>query len=113
MDCLKCGKKTTDEQVFCTQCLEIMEAYPVKPDVHIQLPNRPAPVSPKRASRRRRNLSADEQVSLLRKRLRRLTAALILVSLLLAAAGVSLGYVLTRHPDSELGKNYTFVGIFD
>ena len=69
MVCLKCGKNTTNEQVFCDQCLAVMDNYPVKPDIHIQLPNRAAH---KKSSKKKRTPSPEEQVLLLRRKQRRL-----------------------------------------
>ena len=40
MACLRCGKPTEENQVFCPECLEVMESQPVKPDTPIQIPNR-------------------------------------------------------------------------
>ena len=85
MGCIKCGKKTKDEQTFCPRCLEVMEAYPVPSDVHVQLPNRPVS-SGKKSSRKRRPVSAEEKVAVLRRRLRRMTALVLLLVLLLAGA---------------------------
>ena len=107
MRCLKCGRQTEDEQVFCPQCLSQMEAYPVKQDIHIQLPNRPAESAPKKAGRKKAVLSPEEQLSLLKKRLRRLTAALVVLALLLCAALAGLIYDLSSTEDLDWGKNYT------
>ena len=85
MACLKCGKKTTDEQTFCPRCLEVMEQYPVKEDVHIQLPNRPE-ISGKKAPRKRRVLSYEEAMILWRKRTRRLVVVILVMAILLGAA---------------------------
>lgn len=85
MACLKCGKKTKDEQSFCPRCLEVMEQYPVKPDVHIQLPNRPV-AEAKKAPRKRRPLSAEEQLPILRRKSRRLALAVVALTILLGAA---------------------------
>ena len=85
MACLKCGKKTKGEQSFCSRCLEVMEDYPVKADVHIQLPNRPE-TSGKKAPRKRRILSYEEATILWRKRTRRLAALVLLLIMLLGAA---------------------------
>ena len=52
MHCLKCGKQTKSEHVFCPGCLTVMEAYPVKPDVHIQLPKDANRESPKKSGRK-------------------------------------------------------------
>ena len=86
MACLKCGKKTKDAHVFCPACLTAMEAYPVKPDLHVQLPNRKERELPKRSNRRRRVLSPEEQLFFLKKRQRRLIAAIVLLVILLGAA---------------------------
>ena len=53
MGCIKCGKKTKQDQTFCPQCLKVMEAYPVKADVHVQLPSRPAEPAKKPARKKR------------------------------------------------------------
>lgn len=111
MQCLKCGKKTTDEQTFCDHCLEIMEDYPVKPDVHVQLPNRSTAAVPKKP--KRRVLSADELVPVLKKRLRRMALALIVLALLLGLS-VALHFIVKPNPvPDETGKNYTFINPFN
>lgn len=50
MSCMRCGKETDENQVFCTECLKDMEQQPVKPGTPIQLPNRENRGSTKRAS---------------------------------------------------------------
>ena len=90
MGCLKCGKKTAEEQSFCPACLETMDAYPVKPDVHIQLPNRVVSPAPRKAQRKRRAMSAEEQAAILRKRTRQLTALAVVLLLLLAMSATLL-----------------------
>ena len=85
MACLKCGKKTKDEQSFCPRCLEVMEQYPVKKDVHIQLPNRPE-VTVKKNVRKRRVLSYEEATILWRKRAKRLAAFAFCLLILLGVA---------------------------
>lgn len=86
MACLKCGKKTKDEQSFCPRCLEVMEQYPVKKDVHIQLPNRPAAAERKKPLRKRRILSYEEATVVWRRRTRWLAALVLLLLLLLGVA---------------------------
>ena len=109
MACLKCGKKTKDEQVFCPGCLEIMDAYPVKRDIHIQLPNRPIETAQKRFARKRRNLTPEEQVVYLRTRIRRQRIALAVLTLALLASLT--GLFFTSDAQEEIKKyapNYTF-----
>ena len=112
MSCLKCGKKTKDAQVFCQQCLEVMENYPVKSDVHVQLPNRPARPLSKKSGKKRRPASVEEQLVILRSRQRRLLALVFVLVLLLGVAGVLLVHKALTPEDLDWGKNYTFENPF-
>ena len=108
MACLKCGKNTTDQQSFCSRCLEVMEDYPVKPDVHIQLPSRPTVPDTKKSPRKRRSLSAEEKLPVLRRRLRKLVALVVALAILLGAAVFFLLQGYFTEKELEPGKNYTF-----
>ena len=66
MYCMKCGKEIPDNQAFCEVCLQVMDTYPVKSDVAIQLPNRQPVASAKKPSHRKRVLTPEEQVAQLR-----------------------------------------------
>ena len=108
MQCLKCGKETKSEQIFCDRCLASMEAYPVKPDVHIQLPKQTDRDLSKKSAKKRRAPSLEEQLVSLRRKNRRLIALLLVLVLLLGGA-----FYLLLHPhvsteDADDGKNYTF-----
>ncbi len=82
MNCIKCGRKLKDSQVFCPDCQEDMKNYPVKPGTPIQLPIQPKPVSAKkRGSRRKKLLKAEDQLLRMRSTIRWLTFTLA-VSLL-------------------------------
>ena len=107
MACMKCGKKTKDDQVFCPDCLKVMEAYPVKRDIHIQLPNRPTHPVSKRSGKKRRNLTPEEQVAYLQSRVRRQKFTIALLFLLLICALIALLY-FTGEVDRllELVPNY-------
>ena len=114
MACMKCGKKTKDQQVFCSACLAVMEAYPVKPDVHVQLPNRQKSAAAKKAGRKRYIMPAEEQVVHLRKALHRARAVCVVLALLLCAAGLVLLQVFfapgqpEQLEDSNIGTNYSY-----
>lgn len=84
MNCLKCGRVIEEGQVFCSDCLLEMQKYPVKPGVTVQLPKREE-VLPGKRVHSRPVLSPEEQVKLLRRRNRILTASLVLTLLVLAA----------------------------
>lgn len=86
MFCMKCGREVDEGQLFCTECLEVMKRYPVKPGIAIQLPHREeAPLIKKTLSRRKPVVSAEEQVRSLKRRLRRLFGLWLVTLLLLAA----------------------------
>lgn len=111
MACMKCGKKTKDEQVFCPACLTAMDAYPVKADVHVQLPNRQKSAASKKPGRKRHTASPEEQVAQLRKSLRRARTFCVALAILLCAAGLVLLQVFfaPEQPDADKpGTNYTY-----
>lgn len=90
MACLKCGKETGEDQVFCSECKQIMEQYPVKPGTPIQLPKREVP-APEKKTPQKKKLTPEQQVAQLRLALRRL----VLVNIaLLALSGVLLFLLL-------------------
>jgi len=109
MHCLKCGKKTEAEQIFCSHCLETMEAYPVKPDVHIQLPHRPATPAQKKQGRKRRILNTDEQVAYLRSRVRQQWALMAVLMIALLITIGTLFLTVSRQESPDIGKNYTYI----
>ena len=90
MGCMKCGQKTEDNRLFCEDCMEDMAKCPVDPNTIVRLPYRTkAPVTKKKAIRRRRFWSPENQIELLRARVRFLTGALIVLFLcFLFAAGM-------------------------
>ena len=107
MACLKCGKKTRDEQVFCPDCLGVMEAYPVKPILHIQLPNRKERTLPKRSGRKRRALTPEEQLPLLKRRQNRLIAIIVLLLLILGAIAYQYFFHQPAPEDGDRGDQFS------
>lgn len=65
MYCLKCGKDSQD--VFCDDCKQIMENYPVKPDTPVSIPDRNAYFAQKRSLQPKRKATAEEKLTQLRK----------------------------------------------
>ena len=87
MNCLRCARETSGQQVFCNACLDDMARHPVRSDTPIYLPVRKAGDTPKRPARRfRRERTAEEIVLILRKRVRVLTALVVILVMMLAAA---------------------------
>lgn len=96
MYCVKCGRDIQESAVFCADCLEDGKRYPIKPDTAIHLPQRP--VAPEKYSpRRRKELTATEQLVHLRISIRRLRNAVLILSLCLCLA-VALMVLLALEP---------------
>ena len=107
MGCMKCGRDIVEGQVFCPECLEKMEKYPVKPGTPVLLPNRRKEM-PKKAPTRRK-LSSEEQI----RRLRRLNRTLSFLLALSLMVTIFLGYIAVLHFMEEEkflpGQNYTSI----
>lgn len=109
MQCLRCGKTTQENAVFCDSCLSAMEKHPVKPGTAIHLPYRTAAASVKKQAARRKALPLEEQIQHLKRANRRLLLALLIA---LAALGLCAGvlvYRLTQPSSAQLpfpGRNY-------
>ena len=83
MNCVKCGRETVEEQVFCDVCLGEMESYPVKPGTAIHIPTRnPVEETKKSQPRRKTTLPLSEQVLRLKKKVLRLRIVLVLLLLI-------------------------------
>ena len=94
MYCLRCGRETGTDQVFCDDCLEVMEKHPVRPGTAVHIPKRASVTSVKKQSRRRA-ISPEDQVVQLKVAVRTLLA---LLGTVLVALGICLwlyfgGYV--------------------
>ena len=110
MNCMKCGREIDAGQVFCESCLAEMEKFPVKPGTVIQLPKRTEYQPPRRATRRKASLSAEEQLARLKKKYHRLVATLVVTLILMASLAVAAGFVINKLGMQTLvGKNYSTV----
>lgn len=83
MNCLRCGKETVGNQVFCNECLEVMKKNPVKPGTPVQIPIRKAPAPDKKQSSRQRKLSESEQILQYRNLIRWLTVTIAVLCVIL------------------------------
>ena len=113
MLCMKCAKETQESHVFCEACLQGMSRRPVTPGVVVQLPVRTAPAT-KKASPRRKQPSAEEQLLRMRKALRWMSAALTCVVIALAiTVSFLVGSVPQQSEDQDIGKNYNTIHVED
>lgn len=109
MYCLKCGKETTQSNVFCDRCLDSMEKYPIKSGTAIHLPHREVIAPVKKTAVRKRAVSAEEQVTMLKKTTRWLIAAVAILCVVLGlTTGLLVHNLLDRTPaPAVVGRNYT------
>ena len=107
MDCMKCGRETENEAVFCQNCLTEMEKYPVQPNAVVSLPRRRESSNPKKISKRHVP-TAEEQIYTLRKWVLWMTVLLfICITAIVLMINPTLHYVLDEHV--EIGQNYSSV----
>ena len=107
MECLKCGRETAGADVFCGDCLSEMEKHPVPSNTPIMIHSRK---EPQRKAPSRKQQKSEEVISQLLQQLHRLRVAVAVLSLLLFAALVALGYaVFTGEDIPDLGSNYSSV----
>ena len=106
MNCMRCGRETPEEQVFCPGCLAEMEKCPVKPDATVRIPRRPDPVP--RRNVRRKGIPEEEQIRQLKKQVRLLAWLLILAAIVIVALSIPAVRSLLEDSISLLpGQNYT------
>lgn len=108
MGCLKCGRETVSEQVFCPDCLLEMQKYPVRPGTVVQLPVRKNSTSGKKQPGKKRSVPLEDQVKVLKKRCRILI--LLLIAVLVIA--IALAFPAVTHMKEshfKIGQNYTTV----
>ena len=92
MSCLNCNKDTVGTAVFCDECLQAMEAYPVEKGTPVVIPIQPSPVSQKKQTHELFG-SLEENLSITRRTARRLAGALVIMSLLLFLLSITLIYI--------------------
>lgn len=107
MNCLRCGREAEENQSFCPSCLADTQKYPVRPGTPVVLPIRRETAPAKRAQKRKA-LSPEEQIRILKRRSRILAwvlaAALVIAGLLIYP---TVRFFLDNQ--ERPGQNYTIV----
>jgi len=107
MNCMKCGRETQAENVFCEDCLLEMKKHPVLPGTVVLLPRRREPSVLKKTVKRHMP-TFEEQIAILRKRVMILTVLLMLcIAAIALMIKPTMHYVLDEHV--EIGQNYSSV----
>ena len=110
MNCMKCGKEIEEGQFFCEECQSFMNANPIRANIVVTIPNRPAPAPAKRRGRRKKYVSAEEQVRSLRGTLRVMVVIWLLTILLFSLAAIYIVRLLdTPAEEPNIGQNYSTV----
>ncbi len=106
MYCLRCGRDTGSESIFCTQCRDAMEQCPVKPGTPVHLPQQKEDSPAKKKNRRKRPATPEEQVAALKRTLKksRRTSAILIVLLLLIIG--LMAFQFHQYQETDIGKNY-------
>ena len=104
---MKCGTELKTAGVFCPDCLAEMEKYPVKPNITVHLPKRPASTPAKKKLRRQRYVKPEDQIRHL-KRVRSWLIALLIIVLLAFAANTLMLLHFVGEDDLSfgIGQNY-------
>ena len=108
MNCVKCGRETAEDRVFCDVCLNEMENYPVKPGTAVHIPARdPMEETRKIQSRKKPVRTLSEQVLRLKKKVLRLRILAAVLLLVCGALCFVIGQV-AKDVDLQplLGQNY-------
>lgn len=110
MECMKCGRKAENGQVFCRECLASMAERPVKPGTAVLLPQRKMEAPSRRNPHRKKPLTPEQQIEKLRKTNRRLAICLLLlaVALVLTIAGLVRSLYIQQNTQPT-GRNYSTV----
>lgn len=107
MNCLKCGRETQEDHVFCDSCRQEMEAYPVRPGTAVMLPQRREEAASKKTKRHvKAPVSMEDQVRRLKKQRFWISFTAILIVLALISALV-LTYVDYNKKAHRPGQNYS------
>ncbi len=107
MNCMKCGRETENDSVFCQECLQEMKRYPVQPGAVVLLPRRRESTLMKKTPKRHIP-TPEEQNVILRKMVLWMSIALaVCIVAIILMFHPTMHYVLDEHV--EIGQNYSSV----
>lgn len=109
MFCLRCGRDTENEQVFCEKCLNTMKENPIKPGTAVQILDRDEYFS-KKERKVRESVSPEVLVPQLRRTVRILISLILILSVSLGITAWLLFQSLSADElpmAGTMGRNYT------
>ena len=107
MQCLRCGRETENEQVFCFLCESVMVKHPVKPNTVVTIPERTALNRP--AAVRKPGRQEEDTTQLRRTILQLRLWVCMLMAALMLCVGVLTWQELSRAREPVIGENYSSI----
>ena len=107
MQCLRCGRETDGDQVFCFLCESVMVKHPVKPNTVVTIPERSARL---RSTPVRKPQKQEEDTEHLRRTILqlRLWVCMLMAALMLCVAAIT-WQELNRPKQPAIGQNYSSI----
>lgn len=110
MYCMKCGKETSEDKIFCDSCLAVMDRYPIKHSIKIQLPNRAELAPVKKPLLKKKEPTPEERIEQLQKIIKTLILSLAAVVLvLILSIALLVDALSTEDNRASIGQNYSTV----
>ena len=108
MQCLRCGRETEGDHVFCFLCESVMVKHPVKPNTVVTIPERSARV--RTSAPARKNVKTEEDTDQLHRTILQLRLwVCMLMAALMLCVGVLTWQELSREEKPAIGQNYTSI----
>ena len=107
MQCLRCGRETDGDHVFCFLCESIMVKQPVKPNTVVTIPERS--VRYRTNPNRKPQKPEDDTEQLHRTILQLRLWVCMLMAALMLCVGVLTWQELAREDEPAIGQNYTSI----
>ena len=107
MQCLRCGRETENDQVFCFACEALMAKHPVKPNTVVTIPERSVRL---RSAAARRPQRPEEDTDQLHRTILqlRLWVCMLMAALMLCVAAIT-WQELNRPKQPAIGQNYSSI----
>ncbi|MBQ8355609.1 MAG: hypothetical protein IJY40_08325 [Oscillospiraceae bacterium] len=107
MQCLRCGRETEDERVFCFLCESVMVKQPVKPNTVVTIPERSVRA---RTAPVRKPARVEEDTDHLHRTILQLRLwVCMLMAALMLCVGVLTWQELSRAKEPAIGENYSSI----
>ena len=107
MQCLRCGRETEGDHVFCFLCETVMVKHPVKPNTVVTIPERSVRL---RNNLPRKQQRVEEDTELLHRTILQLRLwVCMLMAALMLCVGALTWQELNREETPAIGQNYTSI----